>query len=223
MEWCGRYCRNGNPLFIPEMAASMRVSGNIVYALAQFGAIGCGPFSIENVDEKKERLISSCYDVLGGMSDLILKSQQTGNIIGLSPQVAFDWTVDEQPQKGELGGVLFEAQFDRPATGTSETTTLPTLGANRWDAPPGTPYGSAMIVELAPEEFVIAGMGVTLTFAPRDGSGKVGIDRVQEGLFKKDGTWVGGRWLNGDETYQGRHLHFPDGKWTVQRATLYRY
>ncbi|HEY4234902.1 MAG TPA: DUF5597 domain-containing protein [Lacipirellulaceae bacterium] len=223
MEWCGRYCRNGNPLFIPEMAASMRVSGNIVYALAQFGAIGCGPFSIENVDEKKERLISSCYDVLGGMSDLILKSQQTGNIIGLSPQVAFDWTVDEQPQKGELGGVLFEAQFDRPATGTSETTTLPTLGANRWDAPPGTPYGSAMIVELAPEEFVIAGMGVTLTFAPRDGSGKVGIDRVQEGLFKKDGTWVGGRWLNGDETHQGRHLHFPDGKWTVQRATLYRY
>jgi beta-galactosidase GanA len=223
MEWCGRYVRNGNPLFIPEMATSLRVTGNAAYAIAQFGAIGCGPFSIENADKEKERLITSCYGVLGGMSDLILKSQQTGAIVGLSPQVAFDWKVDEQPQKTALGGIIFEAQFDRPATGTNETTTLPTLGASRWDAPAGTPYGSAMILELGPDEFEIAGMGVTITFAPQDGKGKVGIDRVQEGHFAKDGKWFGGRWLDGDETHQGRHVHLPDGQWSVQHVTLYRY
>jgi beta-galactosidase GanA len=223
-EWCDRYVRDGNPLFIPEMAASMRASGNAVCAASRFGAIGFGPFAIENVDEDKERLISGCYGMLSGMSEVILKSQQKRAIIGLSPQVGFDWTIDDQPQRGELGGVLFEAHFDRPRMESgAPATTLPTLGSGRWDAPPATPCGAAMIVQLSPDEFAIAGMGVTITFLPADGQGKVGIDRVQEGRFAKDGTWAGGRWLNGDETHQGRHVHLHDQQWTVQRVKLYRY
>jgi beta-galactosidase GanA len=79
-----------------------------------------------------------------------------------------------------------------------------------------------MIIQLSSEEFAVAGMGVTVTFAPSNGQGKVGIDRVQEGSYKA-GKWVGGRWLNGDQTHQGRHIHFGDGQWSVQRVTLYRY
>jgi beta-galactosidase GanA len=224
MDWCDRYVRNGNPLFIPEMAASMRASGNALYAASRFGAMGFGPFSIENLEDEKERLITNCYGMLSGMSDLVLKSQQDGAIIGLSPQIGFDWSIDDRLQRGELGGVIFEAIFDRPSIqGGTQATTLPTLGSGRWDAPPGTPRGTAMILQTSPEEFVIAGMGVTLTFSPADGHGKVGIDQVQEGRFAKDGTWVGGRWLNGDETHQGRHVQFADGQWTVQRVRLYRY
>ena len=232
MEWCERYVRDGNPpavsvsnpLFIPEMAATARACGNAVYAMAKFGAIGVGPFSIENVDEEKERRIANCYGMLAGMSDLILKSQREGSIIGLSPQIGFDWTVDDKPQRGELGGVVFEATFDRPAgAGDAQATTLPTLGAGRWEAPPSVPLGAAMIVQVSSEEFIVAGMGVVITFAPADGNGKVGIDRVQEGHFDKDGTWIGGRWLNGDETHQGRHVHLYDGQWTVQRVRVYRY
>jgi beta-galactosidase GanA len=223
MEWCGRYVRNGNPLFIPEMAASARAPANAVYAAAQFGAIGFGPFSIENVSPERERQIANCYGLLAGMSDIILTSQQNKKAIGLSPKVAFDWTIDEQPQRGELGGVIFEAQFDHPAAvGDTATTVLPTLGSGRWDAPPQTPRGAAMILQLSADEFAIVGMGVTITFAPADGKGKVGIELVQEGQYK-DGTWVGARWLNGDETHQGRHVHLYDGTWTVQRVKLYRY
>jgi beta-galactosidase GanA len=224
MEWCSRYVRNENPLFIPEMAASARASGNAVFAAAHFNAIGFGPFSIENVAGEKERLITNCYQLLSGISDRILKAQQDGTILGLSPQVGFDWSIDDQPQRGELAGVIFEARFDRPGGGGgTQATTLPTLGAGRWDAPPGTPLGSAMIIPLSSEEFLILGMGVTITFAPSDGKGKIGIDRVQEGHFAKDGTWLGARWLNGDETHQGRHVHLYDGQWTIQRVTLYRY
>jgi beta-galactosidase GanA len=224
MEWCQRYMRNDNPLFIPEMAPSTRAAGNAVYAAAQYGAIGFGPFSIENVSDEKARLIAGCYGLMSGMLDLILKAQRNGTIIGLSPQVAFDWKIDEQPQRGELGGVIFEAQFDRPPVeGEMQVTTLPTFGPGRWETPPGTPLGSVMILQLSAEEFAVVGMGVTLTFAPADGKGKVGIDRVQEGRFTNDGTWVGGRWLNGDETHQGRHVRLHDGRWTVQRVTLYRY
>jgi beta-galactosidase GanA len=223
IDWCERYLRHGNPLFIPEMAPSMRASANAVYAAAKFKAIGFGPFSIENVDDEKARLITNCYETLSGMSDLVLKAQQEGTVIGLSPQVAFDWTIDDEPQRAELGGVVFEAQFDRPpGAGAQEATTLPTLGPGRWEAPPGTPLGAAMILQLSPEEFAVMGMGVVVTFSPADGKGKVGIDRVQEGRFA-DGKWVGGRWLNGDETHQGRHVHLYDGRWTVQRVTLYRY
>jgi hypothetical protein len=34
---------------------------------------------------------------------------------------------------------------------------------------------------------------------------------------------VGGRWLNGDETHQGRHIRIPAGQVGVQRFRLYRY
>ena len=110
MEWCEKYVRNNNPLFIPELAPSTRASGNTVYAFAKYGAIGVGPFSIESVSDEKARLITSCYEVLSGMSDLVLEAQQNETVIGLSPQVAFDWKTDDQPQRGELGGVVFEAR-----------------------------------------------------------------------------------------------------------------
>jgi beta-galactosidase GanA len=224
IEWCGRYVRSGNPLFIPEMAASLRAPANALFAIAHFNAIGVGPFSIENIDAEKEQQIGACFKMLSELSDLILTSQAAGTIIGLSPHVGFDWSIDEQPQRGTLGDIVFEAKFDRPSAGGDlQTTTLPTLGAGRWDAPPGTPLGAAMIIQLAPEEFLVAGSGVTVTFAPVDGTGRIGIERVQEGCFTDDGTWFGGRWLNGDETHQGRHIQLPGGRWTMQRVSLYRY
>ncbi len=224
IEWCGRYVRNGNPLFIPEMAASARAPANALYAAAQFGAIGFGPFSIENVRPERERQIAGCYSMLAGLSQIILNCQQDKKVIGLAPLIAFDWTIDAPPQRGELGGILFEAQFDKPtAAGDSATTVLPTLGSGRWEAPSATPLGAAMILQLSADEFAIAGMGTTITFAPADGTGHIGIESAREGRYEKDGTWIGGRWLNGDETHQGRHVHLPDGTWTVQRVTLYRY
>ena len=78
-----------------------------------------------------------------------------------------------------------------------------------------------MILQIAPEDFVVLGSSVTITFAPADGYGKVGIDYVQEGHFE-NGVGQGGRWLNGDQTHQGRHIRFGDS-WQVQRIRLYRY
>jgi hypothetical protein len=196
-----------------------------VYAAAQLGAIGSGPFSIESVRGEKERQIASCYELLSGMSETILKCQQAGTVIGLAPHVAFDWTINDGTARGELGGIVFEARFDKPPVNGGEAwpTTLPTLGPGRWEVPPGTPLGAVMVLQLAHEEFAVFGMGITVTFAPADGMGRVGIDQVQEGQYDKHGTWRGGRWLNGDETHQGRHVRLYDGRWTMQRVTLYRH
>jgi beta-galactosidase GanA len=224
IEWSSRYVRSGNPLFIPEMAPTMRAAANALYAIAQLGAIGIGPFSIENVNEEKERDIAGCFAVMASMSSLIVKAQQDGTIIGLSPQVEFDWAVQDKPERQALAGILFDAKFAKPdGAGSLELSTLPTLGNGRWEAPPGCPRGAAMILQLAADEFAIAGNGVTVTFAPADGVGHVGIESVQEGRYEASTKWIGGRWLNGDETHQGRHVQLHDGAWTVQRVKLYRY
>ncbi|HEY1683199.1 MAG TPA: DUF5597 domain-containing protein [Tepidisphaeraceae bacterium] len=186
IEWATRYKRNGNPLFIPEMAASDRAPANILYAISQLHAIGTGPFSIENLDGEKAQRITQCYGLLAGMSDSILKAQQTNKIIGLSPPIAFDWSTSNEPQRADLGGITFQATFDRPGNpnDSARPTTLPTLGSGHWDAPPNTPRGSALILQLAHDEFLILGMGATITFsAPNN---KIGIDSVQEGHFTDD-------------------------------------
>ena len=38
-----------------------------------------------------------------------------------------------------------------------------------------------------------------------------------------NGQWVPGRWLNGDQTHQGRHVRLVPGKFDIQRVKLYRY
>lgn len=221
-EWSRRYVRGNNPVFIPEMAASARVGANALYVIGQLGGMGVAPFAIETTD--KQPLIADCYRVLEGLSPLILDCQRDGKIICLSPEVGFDWKVPEGPVQGELAGFMFEATFD-PWDGKTDdrTTILPTLGAWRWEAPAGTPCGAAMILQVGPEEFAVMGLGVVITFAPADGQGKVGIESVQAGHYAADGVWLGGRWLNGDETHQGRHIRLGNDAWQVQRVRLYRF
>jgi hypothetical protein len=188
------------------------------------GAIGVAPFAIESMNPERQQQITDCYALMASMSGLIVERQPQQKVIALSPAVQFDWTVDAQAQRLELGGVIFEARFDKPSAGGDVgSTILPTLGPGRWEAPPGTPLGAAMILQLGPGEFAILGRGVVITFAPADGVGQVGIDSAQEGRYDPSGQWIGGRWLNGDQTHQGRHIHLYDGRWAVQRIRLYRY
>jgi hypothetical protein len=80
-----------------------------------------------------------------------------------------------------------------------------------------------MIIRLWRDQSVIFGLCDGVTFAPTDRKGNVGIERMQDGHHPRDGTWVGARWLSGDETHQGTHVHLYDGTWTAQRAWLYGY
>ncbi|MEW6127815.1 MAG: DUF5597 domain-containing protein [Acidobacteriota bacterium] len=73
---------------------------------------------------------------------------------------------------------------------------------------------------MAPDEFVIAGTGITVTFdAAIPGEPIVGILSVQEGKYT-NGQWIPGRWLNGDQTHQGRHLRLPTDKFGIRRIKL---
>jgi len=81
---------------------------------------------------------------------------------------------------------------------------------------------------VGPDEYVIAGSGIIVTFQaapasdPNTPDETAGTLSIQEGTYVK-GRWVGGRWLNGDENHQGRHLRLPAGSFGMQRVKLYRY
>ena len=74
----------------------------------------------------------------------------------------------------------------------------------------------------APGEYVVAGTAVTLTFASTVPGQRAGILSAEEGRFV-DGRFENIRWLNGDETHQGRHVRLEPGRFSIQRVRLYLY
>ena len=80
-----------------------------------------------------------------------------------------------------------------------------------------------MIVHVGPDEFYIAGSGITATFSPiGEGPHRAGIESAWEGRFAS-GEWKRGRLLNGDQTHQGRHIRLEPDRFGIQHVRFYRY
>lgn len=205
-----RYKRADNPLFIPEAhnADNPIVPANAFYAIGEHDAIGFGPFSIDSIDEAPGRL-KDAYAVLDQLRPHILAAQGTGRMAGFKPRQAYDDSLDYAPDTRVIGDYRFTiayADIQRPAI-TPETAG----------------YGG-LIIQTGSEEYLVAGQGITVTFAPRGGDLPLaGIDRAEEGVFDADARWVAGRVLNGDQTHQGRHIRLAPGAWQIQKVRLYRY
>ncbi len=113
----------------------------------------------------------------------------------------------------ELGGYLLRVKYQE---GTHASGPLQ-------QECPNVPPGAAIIISTAPNEFVIAGEGLTVTFLPdSDGPEHVELMSVEEGRFD-NGTWVPGRRLNGDETDGGNFAIFPCAAPSIQKVRIYRH
>jgi hypothetical protein len=83
--------------------------------------------------------------------------------------------------------------------------------------------GYGLVIATGQDEFLVAGSGVGIHFAARTpGPHHTRILSVDEGRFK-DGKWIPGRRMNGDENAGGWRLQLPGGPPTVQRIKLYRH
>jgi hypothetical protein len=70
---------------------------------------------------------------------------------------------------------------------------------------------------------LVAGQGVTLTFQDADQRHlAVGIQQDVEGSFVGE-EWRPGRWLNGDDTLEGRRVHLPSDTFSIQKVTLFKF
>lgn len=89
-------------------------------------------------------------------------------------------------------------------------------------APSIIPNSNGMVVASAPDEFIVAGMSISVTVAPRDVGKRAGLLSVEDGRYA-DGVRQNTRWLGGDETHQGRHVRLEPGRFSIQRVKLYSY
>jgi hypothetical protein len=84
-----------------------------------------------------------------------------------------------------------------------------------------TPYG--IFIATGPDEFYMAGNGLTITFSPNSpGPPIAGLATVEEGKFA-DGRWIRGRTLAGDDTGQGNSVSLRGQGPGILRVVLYRY
>jgi len=215
VEWANQYVRPDNPLFIPETGRVDvdEMSVNALYSYGELNAMGFSVYAPEFLKSEQQQALGNAYAIINQITPLILANQGTGRMVSLRTPAQFDGTVDLTEQKFTLGDYTFSVNFKEPApisVGTKGDTELP--GAH-----------GGLIIQLASDEFLFAGMGMIITYGVHDsGQSHAGIDSIWEGSFV-DGVWAPGRNLNGDDNNQGRYLRMPAGKFTIRRVRLYQY
>jgi beta-galactosidase GanA len=204
VEWARAYDVSDNPYFIPETGRQPAATpANAFYAFGAHDAMGFSPFAIE--DFADDDPLGDAYEILHELSPLILQHQGSATIAGVRPPVSFDGAVDETPQDARLGDYTLHVSFVESFTPRDQQNVAAHGG---------------LIIQLGPEEYLVAGRGLTVTFSADEGL--VGIESIWEGRYA-DGAWKPGRLLNGDQSHQGRHLRLPSDEYGIQRVRLYRY
>ena len=216
-EWADRYVRSGNPLFIPEALRSPEASVNNLYAFGACNGFGFAPFGIESIGEPAASLLKASNELIRQLTPLITAHQGKGTMTALQPPSA----EQRKPHDVVFGGLTLSATYERlesPGLADGVINEAGDRAANRTLLPAG-----AIVIQLGPDEFLFGGIGVTVTFAaPTPGDPQIGILSCAEGRYV-DGQWQHIRWLNGDQTHQGRHVRLEPGRFTLQRVKLYHY
>ncbi|MEO6992930.1 MAG: DUF5597 domain-containing protein [Lacunisphaera sp.] len=221
-HWAQLYTRSGNPLFIPEALRSPAAAVNALYVFGQLGAIGFSPFSIETNSGPAAAYLTASYDLIRQLQPLLAEKQGLGQSAGFLNENA----ETKQPQQVRLGNWVFHASFERAAPPQLADGLAVVVGADNSALAAGGRAGEApaggLVIALGEDEYLFAGIGLTITFAPATGGGQGGLLSCEEGHFEK-GVWQHLRWLNGDQTNQGRHVRLEPGHFSLQRVKFYRY
>jgi beta-galactosidase GanA len=152
-------------------------------------------FSPFGIDDAPTALGHS-YEVLSQLAPLILENQPKGRVAGVLLE---DLTPSQKLRLGDY--------------------TLNVTGRRGAATPP-----HGIFIAAGPDEYYMAGSGLTLTFSPETpGPPIVGLATVEEGRFV-EGRWVRGRTLAGDDTGQGNNISLDAARNPgILHVTLYRY
>lgn len=174
-KWvCEQYHRLGNPLLIPETLGGAQGAARAFYAFGAHDAMCFSPFGIDGT--KNDDDIRDCYGELNQLKEIILQNQGKGTMQGISIDTA------ENVQQFDLAGYHIEARLQT------------------W--PVSAQFAGAIVISTGPDEFIVAGKGLDVLFTPLV-AGELplaAVDYADEGRYK-NGRWIPGRRLNGDETH----------------------
>jgi len=234
-DWdCARYTRNGNPLFIPEANTGGGAPGNALIALIKYSGIGFSPFGIE-----RERLggrggfgargrrmqstndapvaptapppdaFAQTYGLLQYLSPVILANQGKGTMVFLKD------TTDTNAEPGSLkvGDYTLGIKYGiNPEQGRGWR-----FGGFGGESAETNVSPLRLVINTGPGAYVFVGGPMTVTFKPNDPSrGKMVLSSTVETIHR-DGHWLPGRWLNGDETAHNTRSD-PEGSGIYMRT-----
>src|SRR5271157_2828119 len=175
-EWCQRYDRSGNPMWIPETRAD---AANAFYAIGSHAAMGISPFGIER-----------------GADSTTPFAQAYGLLAQAAPEIL------EAQAKGTIKAVLLDAKHPTETVKLGNYSFAFSVGRGRGPAPAAagnaqTPSSYAILISTGPDDYTILGSGVQATFNG-PGPSPAAVAKLEEGTYV-DGRWVPGRRLNGDD------------------------
>lgn len=204
-EWISKYRRGDNPLFVPENQWGPFNGAHAVHTIGAYDAIGYSPFSVESAPDPAHTPLASSYRMLAALAPLILAKQGKGLTTGvLLP------TVEARAER-VLGGYRLHFRHEQDWLKPAEPV------------PPDLARAGCLVIAVGPDEFIMAGSGVLITFEVVDeGPPLAGFASIDEIIVEK-GRMRTGRRLNGDQSHQGRHVHLPATEFGIQRVSLYRY
>lgn len=195
------YKRSNNPLLIPE-TGNTAAFARYVYASIGQGAIGWAPFGLDlsrysNQTEGPEAMesialkpVATQYALVAPIARKLAKGILDGKVRGTS----------EDPEN-HTQTLAFERWQAVISYG------MPSFG--NWMQPKGNtpPDGGVVILELGPDEFLIAGHHARVDFKPTFAPGKKRLWlKVEEGNYDPAGNWKMARIWNGDQTDYGLNL-----------------
>ncbi len=249
------YTRRGNPFFTVEANSEARGAAHAFYAIGQHRAIGYsgmgegglldwftrtgmnlpaiitppGANSPESLvgfggpgmstplppppPEFERQALPQAFLILSQIAPQILAHQSDGTIAG----VAID---DRRPRdEVKLGNYILNVGFP--------------IGRRAPDVAPDT-IGYALFMATGPDEYVMAGNNVLITFSPNiPGAPIAGLASQEAGRFDASGNWVTTQYLGGDDTVissdppapnqSGSGVRLALGERAIQRVRLYRY
>ena len=221
--------RSDNPLFVPESRGDARGVANAFFAIGAHASIGYSPFGIDYTArltglrpppgsagpvELEDTPLARAYAILRDLAPMILQHQSEGSI-------GAAWLTKEAP-KQEIVLNAHRLAFE--------------IRKNRRSGTTAADFGYALALATGPDEFLIAGTDVWVTFQPTTpGPAIDGIADAERGVVH-DGSWQAERKMSGDDILLDYHLaeaaaadqsgsglqFGPNGP-TLQHVRLYRY
>ena len=203
------YRRQDNALFIPETGNDVPFSRFLWLALGN-GAIGWSSFGMDatgyfNFPLGAKQLDRETIDAFASKFSLLAPiSSDWAKLAFEHPTAGFAKPQDASDQHEVLGRWKITARYG-----------LWQFGQPEWGNPPPSPnkerpVGGAAVIQLGPDEFLLAGSDLRLVFSldhPQSGENSQILD-VEEGTFQ-NGKWVMERRWNGDQVDYDLNLASP--------------
>jgi len=210
------YKRNHNPLLIPETGNSAAFARYVFAAIGE-GAIGWAPFGLDltrysNQTEGPEAMENSAlkpvarqFELLEPIARKLAKGNLDGKVRGASEDP------DNHTQTLAFDRWSAVLQYGMPSFGNG----MQPKGNSPSD-------GGVVILELGPDEFLIAGHHVRVDFKPAFAPDKKRLWlEVEEGSYDAAGNWKTVRIWNGDQTDYGLNLKADENVLLKVRLTTF--